>query len=258
MHAFTVLADPVRRRIVEVLAAGERTAGELVTVVGGEFDISQSAISQQLRVLRDHGFARVRPAGARRVYALEPTAMHAVDRWLQGVSDFWSDRLDDLAAEVEVHPLRPLVPLAEEGATMPPGTTLARVVQVTRTVRDVAESETFYGTTLGLAHVGTSDGSALFDAGGMHLLLSQREPPAAHESVLTFAVESMVAAIERLEAAGVEFREPAQVVRRLDDGTREWLAHFEDPEGRPLAIVARRASSSVPKTKSTAVLSETS
>ena len=246
MHAVTVLADPVRRRIVEVLAGGERTAGEVVAVVGGEFGISQSAISQQLRVLRDGGFARVRPEGPRRVYALEPTAVESVDRWLQGVAGFWSDRLEDLAAEVEGHPRRPLMPAAAVGATPRHGTTVGRITRVTRTVRDLAESETFYGTILGLARVGTSDGSALFDAGGIHLLLIHRELPAFNESALTFAVENMAAAIERLEEAGVGFRGAPQVVRRLDDGTREWLAHFEDPEGRPLALVARRASVSVP------------
>ena len=238
MHAFTVLADPVRRRIVEVLAGGERTAGEVVTVVGGEFGISQSAISQQLRVLRDHGFARVRPEGARRVYALEPTAVGAIDRWLQGVSAFWTDRIEDLAAEVEAHPLAPLVSSgAAENLCIAP----ARVAQVTRTVRDVAESEAFYGTALGLTRVATSAGHAVVDAGGVHLLLIQRDPPDTRESVLTFAVQDLPAAIARLEAAGVTVHGPPGVVHRVDDGTREWRAHFDDPEGRLLAIVARRA-----------------
>lgn len=237
MHAFAVLADPVRRRIVEVLAGGERTAGEVVTVVGGEFGISQSAISQQLRVLRNHGFARVRPERTRRMYALEPTAVEAIDRWLQGVSAFWSDRLEDLAAEVEAHPL---MPLADSEAAERPGSASARVAQITRTVRDVAESEEFYGAALGLARVAAGAGNAVVDAGGVHLLLTQRDPPDTRESVITFAVQDLAAAIARLEAAGVTVHGPLEVVHRVDDGTRAWRAHFDDPEGRLLAIVARR------------------
>ena len=67
MHALDVLGDPVRRRILEVLAEGEHAAGEVVTVISHEFGISQPAVSQQLRVLRESGFARYaspEPAGS--------------------------------------------------------------------------------------------------------------------------------------------------------------------------------------------------
>ena len=72
MHAFDVLGDPVRRRILDLLADGERAAGAVVDVVAGEFGVTQPAVSRQLRILREHGFATVRAEGARRIYA--PTA----------------------------------------------------------------------------------------------------------------------------------------------------------------------------------------
>ena len=73
MHAFDVLGDPVRRRILEMLTDGERTSGSVVEVIGREFGISQPAVSQHLRVLRENGFATVRPEGTRRLYAVERT-----------------------------------------------------------------------------------------------------------------------------------------------------------------------------------------
>ena len=71
MHAFDVLGDPVRRRILELLADGELTSGAITAVVQAEFGISQPAVSQHLKVLRDSGFANVRPEGTRRLYAVD-------------------------------------------------------------------------------------------------------------------------------------------------------------------------------------------
>jgi DNA-binding transcriptional ArsR family regulator len=100
MHAFEILADPVRRRIVELLADGERAAGEVGTVIQGEFGISQPAVSQHLRVLREAGFATVRSAGARRLYAVDPAPLEAIDRWIEPYRRFWNQRLDALGVEV--------------------------------------------------------------------------------------------------------------------------------------------------------------
>ena len=100
MHAFDVLGDPVRRRILELLADGERAAGDVGAVIQREFGISQPAVSQQLRVLRDSGFATVRPEGARRLYAVAPAPLQAVDEWLAPYRRFWSPRLDALATEL--------------------------------------------------------------------------------------------------------------------------------------------------------------
>ncbi|MEA3217130.1 MAG: hypothetical protein QOJ19_3286 [Acidimicrobiia bacterium] len=100
MHAFDVLGDPVRRRILELLADGERAAGEIGAVVQDEFGISQPAVSQHLRVLRDNGFATVRVDGARRLYAVDPAPLREVDRWLARYRRFWEQRLDALGTEL--------------------------------------------------------------------------------------------------------------------------------------------------------------
>ena len=100
MNAFDVLADPVRRRILEVLVDREQSSGEIVSVVECEFAISQSGVSQHLRVLRENGFASVRREGARRVYSLDATALREVDAWLNRFRAFWEHRLDALATEV--------------------------------------------------------------------------------------------------------------------------------------------------------------
>jgi DNA-binding transcriptional ArsR family regulator len=100
VHAFDVLGDPVRRRILELLAAGELTSGDLTATVRAEFGISQPAVSQHLRVLREHGFASVRPDGARRLYAVRPEPFQEVDAWLDAFRRFWTPPLDALATEL--------------------------------------------------------------------------------------------------------------------------------------------------------------
>src|SRR3954470_491879 len=96
MHAFDILGDPVRRRIVELLADGERSAGDLGAVVQDEFGISQPAVSQHLRVLRDNGFASVRAEGTRRLYAVEPEPLREGDGCSEPYRPCWSKRLDAL------------------------------------------------------------------------------------------------------------------------------------------------------------------
>jgi DNA-binding transcriptional ArsR family regulator len=100
VHAFDVLGDPVRRRILELLASGELTSGDLTATVRDEFGISQPAVSQHLRVLREHGFASVRPEGARRLYAVRPEPFQEVDAWLDAFRRFWTPPLDALATEL--------------------------------------------------------------------------------------------------------------------------------------------------------------
>ncbi|HWG13193.1 MAG TPA: metalloregulator ArsR/SmtB family transcription factor [Streptosporangiaceae bacterium] len=100
MQAFDVLGDPVRRRILEVLARGEHSAGALADVIGTEFGISQPAVSQHLRMLREQGFTRVRVDGARRMYAVAPAALREVDAWLDQFRGFWEQRLDALGTEL--------------------------------------------------------------------------------------------------------------------------------------------------------------
>jgi DNA-binding transcriptional ArsR family regulator len=100
MHAFDVLGDPVRRSILERLADGEASAGDVSAGVQAEFGISQAAVSQHLKVLRDSGFATVRIDGARRIYAIDTAPMQEVDAWLERFRLFWGVRLEALAVEV--------------------------------------------------------------------------------------------------------------------------------------------------------------
>jgi DNA-binding transcriptional ArsR family regulator len=100
VNAFDVLGDPVRRRILELLAQEQLASGEVVTVIAGEFGISQPAVSQHLRVLRESGFATVRPEGARRLYSLDTAGFDSVERWLSGIRASWEQRLDALETEI--------------------------------------------------------------------------------------------------------------------------------------------------------------
>ncbi len=100
MHAFDVLGDPVRRRILELLADGEHTSGAVTEVIQREFGISQPAVSQHLKVLRESGFATVRPEGARRLYAVSTEPLRDVDAWLGRFRGFWTPPLEALATEL--------------------------------------------------------------------------------------------------------------------------------------------------------------
>ncbi|WP_426182155.1 ArsR/SmtB family transcription factor [Microbacterium sp. TWP3-1-2b2] len=100
MHAFDVLSDPVRRRILELLVDGEAPAGHISTVIEQEFGISQPAVSQHLRVLREQGFATVRPAGARRLYTVDPHGLQQASEWLSPFERFWRGPLAALGTEL--------------------------------------------------------------------------------------------------------------------------------------------------------------
>jgi DNA-binding transcriptional ArsR family regulator len=100
VHAFDVLGEPVRRRILELLSDGEMTAGAVCAVIQDEFGISQPAVSQHLKVLRDNGFATVRPEGARRLYAVNSEPLRDIDVWLDHFRRFWTPHLDALATEL--------------------------------------------------------------------------------------------------------------------------------------------------------------
>jgi DNA-binding transcriptional ArsR family regulator len=100
MHAFDVLGDPVRRRILELLASGEHASGDVVAVISDEFGITQSAVSQHLKVLRESGFATVRAEGTRRVYAVDARPLEEIDGWLAQFRRFWEPHLEALATEI--------------------------------------------------------------------------------------------------------------------------------------------------------------
>ena len=97
MDAMAALADPVRRKIVELLADGERPAGEIAS----HFDVSGPAISRHLRVLRDTGVATYRRDAQRWVYALNPESITEVDRWMRDTLLRWQQRFDALGAHLD-------------------------------------------------------------------------------------------------------------------------------------------------------------
>jgi len=122
MHAFDVLGDPVRRRILELLADGEQASGAITSIIRAEFSISQPAVSQHLRVLRESGFTTVRAEGARRLYAVAPAALQEVDEWLERFRGFWTQRLDALATELARGKRERRTTHAAEAATSTPTT----------------------------------------------------------------------------------------------------------------------------------------
>jgi DNA-binding transcriptional ArsR family regulator len=100
MDALDALGDPVRRRMVQLLAHGESTAGELARVVGDEFSISQPAASRHLRVLREAELVTSEVDGPRRIYRLQRAAFDELVDWLREVRAFWDHKLDGLETEV--------------------------------------------------------------------------------------------------------------------------------------------------------------
>lgn len=94
---FQVLADPTRRRIVEVLLAGEQQVGDVVEKAG----VHQSGVSRHLRILLESGFVSMRPDGQRRLYALEPEPFREMDAWLGPYRKMWEARLDRFGAALE-------------------------------------------------------------------------------------------------------------------------------------------------------------
>lgn len=100
MIAIDALADPVRRYVIEVLATGERSAGELTQAVADRFGISQPATSRHLRVLREAGLVRVRTDGARRLFTINQQGIEDVEGWLRDIRQAWTAAFSSLEAEV--------------------------------------------------------------------------------------------------------------------------------------------------------------
>ena len=96
VQSLGALADPIRREVVDLLAAGELAAGELAD----RFPVSRPAISRHLRVLREAGLVRVRTEGRHRFYALDPGPLRELDTWLERYRDLWAHRLDALDTEI--------------------------------------------------------------------------------------------------------------------------------------------------------------
>jgi DNA-binding transcriptional ArsR family regulator len=94
MQSLVALADPTRRRIVEMLAVRDRTAGEIVQA----FDMTAPAISQHLKVLRDARLVNVRPEGQHRIHSIDPAGLDEIEAWLRKTKRLWEKRLDALEA----------------------------------------------------------------------------------------------------------------------------------------------------------------
>jgi DNA-binding transcriptional ArsR family regulator len=100
MDGLEAVGDPVRRRFVELLAHGERSAGELAALAADEFGITQPAASRHLRVLREAGVVASRVDGQRRVYTVDPSGLQEAAAWFDGLGEFWEQRLDALGTEL--------------------------------------------------------------------------------------------------------------------------------------------------------------
>jgi DNA-binding transcriptional ArsR family regulator len=96
VEALEALADPTRRRILELLAEHERDAGE----IAAHFDVSRPAVSRHLRVLREHGLVHARAEAQRRIYSLDPGPLVEAEEWLRTYRRFWENRLDALDVQL--------------------------------------------------------------------------------------------------------------------------------------------------------------
>ena len=115
---------------------------------------------------------------------------------------------------------------------------ITQIGQIARSVSDTAASEKWYRDVLGLPHLYTFGMLAFFDIGGTRLMLSQ-ESGAVKESILYLKVADLAAAHQDLQARGVKFTHAPHMIHKHADGTEEWMAFFEDPDGRPMAIMSQ-------------------
>jgi DNA-binding CsgD family transcriptional regulator/catechol 2,3-dioxygenase-like lactoylglutathione lyase family enzyme len=124
----------------------------------------------------------------------------------------------------------------EPGMTEP--LTLGPIGQVSRHVSDIVAATAFYRDTLGLPFLYAFGNLAFFDCGGTRLFLSEGEGTGG-DSVLYFRVPDIHAAHAALTERGASFIDAPHMIHRHEDGTEEWMAFFNDPDGRPLAIMAQ-------------------
>jgi DNA-binding transcriptional ArsR family regulator len=126
---FEALADPTRRRLIQVLRTGERSVNDLVEQVA----ITQPGVSKQLRVLHEAGFVQVRPEGQRRLYSLRPEPFRELDAWMDDYRHLWESRFDRLASQLEARQRR------REDATRP--TEQSEQIRQTQQRANTAEKE---------------------------------------------------------------------------------------------------------------------
>lgn len=130
--------------------------------------------------------------------------------------------------------------LAKQERIMGQTIEIGTIGQIARTVADIDAARTWYGEVLGLRHLYSFGNLAFFDCGGVRLFLSQGDVDAA-ESILYFEVDDVRTASDNLAERGITFTHAPHMIHRHDDGVEEWMAFFEDNEGRPLGIMSRVA-----------------
>lgn len=116
-----------------------------------------------------------------------------------------------------------------------------KLAQVARTVNDIGRSEEWYRSVLGLRHLFTYGPLAFFDLDGTRLMLSAEGGASDSESILYFSVADIDEKYRDLKSRGVTFRDAPRLIHRHEDGVEEWMAFFEDPDGRLLALAAKVA-----------------
>jgi len=116
---------------------------------------------------------------------------------------------------------------------------LGRVGQISRSVSDIAQAEAWYGGVLGLSHLYTFGTLAFFDLEGARLVLDAEGDAKPTESIIYFLVTDISEAYSELVERGVNFRGDPHLIHRHQDGLEEWMAFFDDPDGRPLALMAQ-------------------
>ncbi len=116
---------------------------------------------------------------------------------------------------------------------------LGPIGQIARSVGDIAASEKWYREVLGLPHLYTFGTLAFFDCGGTRLMLSQEKGGAANESILYLRVSDIAATHEALKQRGVKFTHAPHLIHKHANGAEEWMAFFEDPDARPLAVMSQ-------------------
>lgn len=127
--------------------------------------------------------------------------------------------------------------LSRKESLMPQALALGPIGQIARSVKDVKSARQWYGETLGLPHLFSFGNLAFFDCGGVRLFLSEGDG-AESASILYFRVSDIHAAAKELASRGVVFVSAPHRIHTHEDGTEEWMAFFNDPEARPLALMA--------------------
>jgi DNA-binding CsgD family transcriptional regulator/catechol 2,3-dioxygenase-like lactoylglutathione lyase family enzyme len=116
---------------------------------------------------------------------------------------------------------------------------LGAIGQIARSVGDIQASEKWYREVLGLPHLYTYGALAFFDCGGTRLMLTQEKGGAAKESILYLRVSDIAATHDTLKSRGVNFTHAPHLIHRHADGTEEWMAFFDDPDGRTLGLMSQ-------------------